>query len=86
MGLFVMVSAWNNVYAMLVNGIGKIKPQLYTAIIAMLLNIPLALLFTKHFGLGMSGIVLATCVSLLFAAVVLPVQVHSMIRNGIKGQ
>lgn len=79
MGLFVMVSTWNNIYAMLVNGVGKIKPQLYTAIIAMLLNIPLALVFTKHFGLGLSGVVLATCVSLLFAAVVLPIQVYRMI-------
>jgi O-antigen/teichoic acid export membrane protein len=85
MGFFVMISAWNNVYAMLVNGVGKIKPQLYTAIIAMLLNIPLALLFTKQLQLGLSGIVLATCVSLLFAAVVLPIQVQRMIRNGIKG-
>jgi O-antigen/teichoic acid export membrane protein len=83
MGLFVMVSTWNNVYAMLVNGIGKIKPQLYTAIIAMLLNIPLALVFTKYFGLGLSGVVLATCMSLLFAAVVLPIQVHLIIRNNI---
>ncbi|MCX7101794.1 MAG: oligosaccharide flippase family protein [Methylobacter sp.] len=83
MGLFVMVSTWNNIYAMLVNGIGKILPQLYTAIIAMLLNIPLALVFTKHFGMGLSGIVLATCVSLLFAAVVLPIQVHIMIRKNL---
>lgn len=81
MGLFVMVSTWNNVYAMLVNGIGKIKAQIYTAVIAMLLNIPLALIFTKYFTLGISGVVLATCVSLLFAAVVLPIQVHRMIRR-----
>lgn len=86
MGLFVTISTWNNVYAMLVNGVGKIKPQLYTASIAMLLNIPLALLFTKQFGFGLSGVVLATCVSLLFSAVVLPVQVHLMVSKGIKGQ
>ncbi len=82
MGLFVLVSTWNNVYAMFVNGVGKIKVQLYTAVIAMSLNIPLALLFTKYFGLGLSGVVLATCVSLLFAAIVLPIQVHHMIQKG----
>lgn len=86
MGLFVMVSTWNNVYAMLVNGIGKIKAQIYTAVIAMLLNIPLALIFTKYFALGLSGVVLATCVSLLFAAVVLPIQVHRMVRRSEEAQ
>jgi O-antigen/teichoic acid export membrane protein len=81
MGLFVLISTWNNVYAMFVNGVGKIKVQLYTAIIAMMINIPLALLFTKYFGLDSSGVVLATCVSLLFAAIALPLQVHYMIRT-----
>ena len=84
-GLFVLISTWNNVYAMFVNGIGKIKVQLCTAVIAMLLNIPLALLFTKYFGFGLSGVVLATCVSLLVAAVVLPIQVHLIVRNGMRG-
>lgn len=81
LGLFVLISTWNNVYAMFINGIGQIKAQLYTAVIAMLLNIPLALLFTKYFGFGLSGVVLATCVSLLFAAVILPIQVHLIIRD-----
>ena len=84
-GFFVMISTWNNIYAMFVNGIGRIKLQLYTALIAMLLNIPLALLFTKYFGFGLSGVVLATCVSLLIAAVILPFQVHYIVRDGMKG-
>jgi len=51
----------------------------------MLLNIPLALLFTKHFGFGLSGVVLATCISLLIAAVVLPMQVYCIVRDGMRG-
>lgn len=85
MGLFVLVSTWNGIYAMLVNGIGKIKVQLYTAVIAMLLNIPLALLFTKYFGFGLNGVVLATFISLLLAAVALPIQAHFIVRDGIRG-
>jgi len=84
-GLFVLVSTWNNVYAMFVNGIGRVKAQLYSAVLAMLLNIPLALLFTKHFGFGLSGVVLATCISLLIAAVVLPMQVYCIVRDGMRG-
>ncbi len=80
-GLFVLVSTWNNIYAMFVNGIGQIKLQLYTAVIAMVINIPLAILFVKWFGLGLSGVVLATVVSLLLAAVALPIQVNQIIRK-----
>jgi O-antigen/teichoic acid export membrane protein len=80
-GLFVLVSTWNNIYAMFVNGVGKIKLQLYTAVIAMVINIPLAILFVKWFGLGLSGVVLATVVSLLLAAVALPIQVNQIIKT-----
>ena len=79
-GIFVLVSTWNNIYAMFVNGIGDIKIQLYTAVIAMLLNIPLSIFFVKYFSLGLSGIVLATIVSLSLAAIALPIQVNYIMR------
>nr|WP_315473971.1 oligosaccharide flippase family protein [uncultured Rhodoferax sp.] len=81
MGFFVLVSVWNNIYAMFVNGVGKIKVQLYTAVAAMIINIPLAIFFVKRFNLGLSGVVLATVVSLLLAAVALPIQVNQIIRK-----
>ena len=80
-GLFVLVSTWNNIYSMFVNGVGKIKLQLYTAVIAMVINIPLAIFFVKWIGLGLSGVVLATVVSLLLAAVALPIQVNQIVRS-----
>lgn len=80
MGLFVIVSTWNNIFAMFVNGIGEIKLQLYTSVLAMIVNIPLAILFINGFGFGLSGVVLATVISLLLAAVALPFQVNKIIR------
>lgn len=85
MGLLVIVSTWNNIFAMCVNGIGRVKVQLFTAVIAMTINIPLALLFTKYFGLGLSGIVFATCASLMLAAVALPIQVRNILRHAERG-
>ena len=80
MSLFVLVATWNNVHALLVNGIGKIKLQLYTAVVAMFVNIPLSIWLVKYSELGMSGIVVGTTCSLLFAAVALPLQVRCLIR------
>jgi O-antigen/teichoic acid export membrane protein len=79
MGAFVLVSTWNNIFAHFVNGVGKIKPQLFSAVIAMFLNIPLAILLTKYFGFGLNGVVLATCMSLILFAVIGPVQVYVML-------
>jgi O-antigen/teichoic acid export membrane protein len=86
MGIFVLISIWNNIFAMLVNGIGKIRLQLYTAVVAMLVNIPLSIFFATYLGLGLTGIVLGTICSLLLAAVALPIQVHLLINPGIKEQ
>lgn len=83
-GLFVLVSTWNNIYAMFVNGIGDIKIQLYTAVIAMFLNVPLSIIFVKYLGLGLSGIVIATIVSLSLAAIALPIQVNRIMRLGVR--
>ncbi len=80
-GLLVIISTWNNIFATFVNGIGQIKLQLYTAMIAMFINIPLAIFFVKWFDLGSVGIVLATVVSLLLAAVALPIQVNYIIQK-----
>ncbi len=79
-GVFVLVSTWNNIYAMFVNGIGSVNIQLYTSVIAMLLNIPLSIIFVKYFSLGLSGIVMATIVSLSLAAIALPIQVNYIMR------
>ena len=72
---YVLVSTWNNVFAYFLNGIGKIRVQLYTAIVAMLINVPLAIMFAKYFGFGVDGIVWANCISLLIFAVIGPIAI-----------
>lgn len=84
MGLFVLVSTWNNIFAIFVNGIGRIRLQLYTAVAAMLINIPLSIFFAKYSELGLSGIVVGTICSLLLAAVALPLQVRQLICPTIR--
>lgn len=79
MGAFILVSTWNNIYAYLLNGIGEIRVQLFTALIAMLMNIPLSILLVKYFDFGVHGVVLATCLSLSIFAIVGPMQVMSIL-------
>ena len=81
LGLFVLVSVWNNIYAHLLNGIGKVKLQLYSAIAAMLINIPLAIYLTQYQGFGINGIVFATCTSLALFALVGPIETYFFLRE-----
>ena len=52
------------IFVNFINGVGKIRLQLITASISIIINIPLSILFVRTFGMGIEGIVLATCVSL----------------------
>lgn len=78
-GLFVLVSSWNNIYSIFLNGIGEIKLQLYMAVTAMIINIPLAIYFVKWLDLGLSGVVLATVVSLSPPAIAVTIQANQII-------
>jgi len=65
---FILVSTWNNIFAFFINATNKLNIQINTSIIAMVINIPLSILFVRFFEMGVYGIVLATCVSLSFFA------------------
>lgn len=80
-GLFVLLSTWNNIFAYLLNGVGRMRLQLYSAILAMFANIPIAILYTRHLGLGVEGVVLAMCTSLLPFAVIGPLETVFVLRR-----
>lgn len=85
MAIFAIISTWNNIFAYFINGISKIKLQMYSSIIAMLINIPISIFFAKNLQLGSSGVILATCVSLIFGAFLGPFQTYLVLNNKAKG-
>jgi O-antigen/teichoic acid export membrane protein len=83
MGVFVVVSVWSNIYAYFVNGIGKVKPQLFSSIVAALINIPLSVYFAEFLGMGPSGVILGTIASLSLFAIIGPIQTYLILRPPI---
>lgn len=79
--VFVLFSIWSNVFAYFVNAIGSLGVQLYTAIVAAFLNIPLSIYFVASLELGLNGILLATLVSLSLFAFIGPVQVYAILKS-----
>jgi len=72
MGGFTFIRAWNNIYAIFLNGIGKIGLQVKIAIIQSVMNIPLSIFLGRR--IGVSGVLLATIISLSLFAIAGPIQ------------
>jgi len=81
MGTYTVISVWNNIYAYFVNGIGTLEPQMYSAIIGGLINIPLSVYFASNLGMGISGVILGTIVSLSLFAIIGPIQSYYILNK-----
>lgn len=81
MGIYAIVAVWSNIYAYFVNGIGKINLQMYSSIIAAIINIPLSVLFSKYLNMGNAGVILGSIASLSIFAVLGPIQTYYILRD-----
>lgn len=77
--IYVCISNWNNVFAYVINGIGKVRLQLYSSILASILFFPLALYLGR--SIGIAGVIGAMCICLSISSIVLPFQLICIIRN-----
>ncbi len=85
MGLFTIVSCWNSVVAAVINGLSKVRLQLYFSLFAALINIPLAVWLGKKLNMGSAGIILATTISLLICSLLGGIQARKLISGTAKG-
>ncbi|MEZ8653417.1 lipopolysaccharide biosynthesis protein [Vibrio splendidus] len=81
MAVYVIVLAWCNNYAFFLNAINNIKIQFYMLLVGAVINIPLSVYFVKYQGLGSSGVVLATIISLSLFAIAGPIQTQLILKK-----
>ncbi len=81
--IYVILNAWNGIFSNFLNGVGKIKLQLYIALFGSLVNIPLAIFLGKE--LGIYGVILSTTLISLLASVISPIQYNKIINNKAQG-
>lgn len=89
MGVFAVVTNWNNIFAYFLNGVGKIRLQLYSSVFIAIVNIPLSIWFAKYLNFGISGIIMGTITCLLLGTIWAPVQYYKIINrkdHGIWGK
>lgn len=85
MGIFIIISCWNSITVALVNGLGKVRLQLYYALVAAIINVPLAIFFGRMLNIGSAGVILATSTSLLIGTVFGTIQAGKVISGTAKG-
>ncbi|MDY0101600.1 MAG: MATE family efflux transporter [Lentimicrobium sp.] len=83
--LFVVVYIWYSIFIYFINGTGKIKLQLYTAVTVAIFNIPLSIFLANTLGMGASGVILGSCISYLPGAILGPIQYYKLVHEKAYG-
>ncbi|NEW85505.1 MAG: oligosaccharide flippase family protein [Mariniphaga sp.] len=83
MGIYTIVVLWSTCFSTFLFGIGKLRIQLINTVIASCLFIPLALWLSK--SLGITGIVIALCITNLSGAILNPLQYKKIISGKASG-
>lgn len=79
MGISVLLTMWTTIFSYFLNSISKTQLQMYLLLGLAIINIPLSFYLMKE--LGLTGVIIATCVVLLPLAILLPFQYRSVISS-----
>ncbi len=79
--IFAIVQMYYAILAHFINGVGKLRIQLILSIASVIINIPLSVLLAKVMGLGTSGIINATSISLLINILFFTIQYNKIINE-----
>ncbi len=85
MGLFTLITTWNNIFVYFINGTGKIRFQLYSSIFVALANIPLSIYLAKNMNMGAAGVIMATCICLFPGVILAPYQYKKILNKTATG-
>ena len=85
MAAFVLLRTLNSPFSSFLNGVGKIKIQMYVSIVVGIINIPLSIVLAKYTGLGLSGVIFATALCLTIPLVFHSIQYNKIINNTARG-
>mgnify|MGYP000383191733 FL=1 len=85
MAIYAILMSWNSIFTNYINGVGKLKLQIYEAIFAMIINIPISIFFAVNLGMGSRGIITGTIISLIAGTFLIPIQTLKLISGKAKG-
>jgi len=81
--IVVMLNLWNTIFSTFLNGIGKLKLQLYFSIVSALVNLPFAVFLGKQFGI--EGVLMANLCIGLVGALIYFIQYRKIVTHQANG-
>ncbi|MCB0464334.1 MAG: lipopolysaccharide biosynthesis protein [Aequorivita sp.] len=85
MAVFFIICIFYSPYNAFINGLGKVRIQMYTLVGAAILNIPLSIILVKYASMGVEGVITATIICIIPHAIICPLQYSKLIRNKASG-
>lgn len=82
-GFFILLNAWNMIFNNFLNGVAKIKIQIYLVATAAVINVPLGIFLGKM--IGIEGVLLANIITVIPQALIYPLQYKKIINFSAKG-
>ena len=83
MGLFVIITSWSSIFVQFINGVGKIRLQLYHAVLVGIINIPLSIWLAGYFDAR--GVIMATIICQAIGAMWVPIQYYKIVNERARG-
>jgi O-antigen/teichoic acid export membrane protein len=77
--IWILINTWTAIYSNFLNGVSKIKLQFYLSLSSAVLNVPLAIIFGKKFGV--EGILFANNLIMIVGVFVYPLQYKKIVSK-----
>ncbi len=85
MALYFILYTFGGIFVQFVNGVSKIKMQLYSSVIGAIIFFPMAHFFIKVLHMNVEGLVLATLITNWYGPFLSPIQYRKIVTNKAKG-
>lgn len=85
MGIFFILTTIISPFTIFLNGIGKVKIQVFQAVFTALINIPLSIYFAHNLNMGPKGVILSTIFCSIPGLILAPLQYKKIITNKATG-
>jgi O-antigen/teichoic acid export membrane protein len=84
MGIYSIILVFGNTITFVLNGTNKLNAQVLTSIIAIVINIPLAIFIVKYFHTDVYGVVVATNITMLVSVMIVSIDVYKTVITKVK--
>ncbi len=76
---------FGSIFNMFINGVGKLRVQMWSLTIGAIIYIPISILFIKVFHWGIESVVVASILANFYSPIIAPIQYNKIIKGKAHG-